>query len=54
MSETFGQVIRKARREEEYSQRELAKLIPLEIILFATPLRQSSAHYSSRASQSYI
>ena len=27
MSETFGQVIRKARREEEYSQRELAKLI---------------------------
>jgi len=27
VSETFGQVIRKARREEEYSQRELAKLI---------------------------
>ena len=27
MSETIGQVIRKARREEEYSQRELAKLI---------------------------
>lgn len=27
MGETFGQVIRKARREQEYSQRELAKLI---------------------------
>ncbi|NEN92007.1 MAG: helix-turn-helix transcriptional regulator [Okeania sp. SIO3H1] len=27
MSQTFGKVIRKARKEKEYSQRELAKLV---------------------------
>lgn len=44
MGETFGQVIRQARREQEYSQRELAKLIGVDYT-YLSKLENDRADY---------